>query len=128
MNEPDPLGDELRALPREHASTTFTSQVLARQARATARPVRVRRSLWAAAALSSLAAAGIWQLAAARHERRIEERAQRLLAERRQLEGELVRLRELARVEPALYVAGGEDFEVVVGLAPWLAARQGSRP
>jgi hypothetical protein len=67
----------------------------------------------------------VWQLAATRHERARERQAQLLLAERHQLEGELARLRSLAQAQPALHVADGPDFEVVVGLAPWLAARQG---
>lgn len=123
MSEHDPLRDALRELPRQRASQAFTARLLER---AQAPPPRLtpRRWRWAATAALAALAATVWQLGAAHHGRSLERQAQLLLAERRQLQGELARLRGLARAEPALHVAGGADFEVVVGLAPWLAVRQ----
>ncbi len=127
MNAHDPLTRALRELPRERASPGFTAQVLARAAAPAARPAVARRWRWAAAALAALAI-GVWQLAAAHHERELAQRAERLLAERRRLESELIRLRWLSQTEPVLQIAAGEHFEVVVGLTPWLAARRGIEP
>jgi hypothetical protein len=128
MSQRDPVRDALRALPRERASSDLLARVLDGVERRSARPpVRGRRWTAVAAAVGVLAV-GAWQLAGARRERQLDRRARELLAERRQLQEELADLRRLAQGGPALYVSGVHDFDVVVGLSPWLAAHREETP
>lgn len=117
---PEDLRRALRSLPRLRASSGFTADVLAALDARRGRPRRELR--WAAAALLT-AAVGVGvarEIGERRHELR-RQRIEALRVESRALEHEIEALRSLAAgPEPSIYLAGGDGYEIVMGLSPWI--------
>lgn len=119
---PEDLRRALGSLPRVGASSDFTARVLSRlDARRARRRRELRRA--AAALLAALAGAGLLRELGERRDQQRRQRLEALRVESRELEAELEALRSLTvGVEPSILLAGGDGYEVVMGLSPWLDA------
>lgn len=118
---PEELRRALGSLPRTHASPDLTARVLDRLE---TRELRRRRHVgWAAAALLLVAVGtgAVWEITERRQEMRRQARVEALRRESATLERELDALRALtADSEASVVLTGDEDYEIVMGLRPWI--------
>ncbi|MEZ5331632.1 MAG: hypothetical protein R2991_06185 [Thermoanaerobaculia bacterium] len=118
---PEDLRDALASLPRARASSDFAARVLERLESRESR--RRHRARWSVAALLLVAVATgtLWEVTERRREMRRQARVEALREESATLARELAELRKLtAQGEASLVLTGDEDYEIVMGLSPWI--------